>query len=154
MRLANALFLVGSRPTSIRCRCLHSLCRGKATIEPPPTKGVVMSNEVQEGNISFIDFPASSSTPSATPASIATFPLPAGSPRARTAHSAKSVDSGELIGESPEMVEVSAQLRRVASSQATVMLVGESGTGKELAAEFLHAHSPQANGPIVAVNCG
>ena len=113
-----------------------------------------MSNEVQEGNISFIDFPAAASTPSPTPASIATFPLPAGSPRARTAHSLKSVDNGELIGESPEMVEVAAQLRRVASSQATVMLVGESGTGKELAAEFLHAHSPRASGPIVAVNCG
>ena len=113
-----------------------------------------MSNEAQEGNISFIDFPASASTHSATPATIATFPLPAGSPRARSAHSAKSADNGELIGESPEMVEVAAQLRRVASSQATVMLVGESGTGKELAAEFLHARSPRANGPMVAVNCG
>jgi transcriptional regulator with PAS, ATPase and Fis domain len=52
------------------------------------------------------------------------------------------------------MKEVAAQLRRVASSQATVMLVGESGTGKELAAQFLHAHSSRSNGPIVAVNCG
>ena len=39
------------------------------------------------------------------------------------------------------MTQVAAQLRRVASTQATVMLVGESGTGKELAAQFLHAHS-------------
>ena len=117
-----------------------------------------MSNEFQEGNISFVDFStaasAAASTASSAPASIAKFPLPEGSPRPRTAHSTKSADNGELIGESPEMIEVAAQLRRVASSQATVMLVGESGTGKELAAQFLHAHSPRANGPIVAVNCG
>ena len=113
-----------------------------------------MSNEIQEGNVSFIDFPGAASTPSSTSASSATFPLPAGSPRARTVQAAKAADNGALIGESPEMIEVASQLRRVASSQATVMLVGESGTGKELAAQFLHAHSPRSNGPMVAVNCG
>ena len=52
------------------------------------------------------------------------------------------------------MTQVAAQLKRVAATQATVMLVGESGTGKELAAQFLHAHSARSSGPIVAVNCG
>jgi len=113
-----------------------------------------MSNEFQEGNVSFIDFSDAASGGRASPALIATFPLPAGSSRVRAANAARATDNGELIGESPEMVEVAAQLRRVAPSQATVMLVGESGTGKELAAQFLHAHSPRAKGPMVAVNCG
>ena len=113
-----------------------------------------MTNEFQEGNVSFIHFPGATSTAHATPAAIATFPLPTGSPRARSGAAAKAGDNGVLIGESPEMIQVAAQLRRVASSPATVMLVGESGTGKELAAQFLHEHSARANGPMVAVNCG
>jgi DNA-binding NtrC family response regulator len=113
-----------------------------------------MSDELQEANVSFIDFSDVASNPRASPALIATFPLPAGSSRVRSSQAGKATDSGALIGESPEMIEVASQLRRVATSQATVMLVGESGTGKELAAEFLHAHSPRSNGPMVAVNCG
>ena len=113
-----------------------------------------MSNDFQEGNVTVIDFPGTASSSRAMSASIATFAPPAGSTRVRAALAAKSAANGELIGESPEMIEVAAQLRRVAASQATVMLVGESGTGKELAAQFLHAHSPRASGPMVAVNCG
>ncbi len=44
-------------------------------------------------------------------------------------------------------------LRKVAPTPATVLLVGESGTGKELAARSVHAWSPRARGPFVAVNC-
>ena len=113
-----------------------------------------MTNEFQEGNVSFIHFPGVASTAHAAPTTIATFPHPAGSARGRGGPAAKAARNGELIGESPEMTQVAAQLRRVAATQATVMLVGESGTGKELAAQFLHAHSARASGPIVAVNCG
>jgi DNA-binding NtrC family response regulator len=112
-----------------------------------------MTNEFQEGNVSFIHFPGAASNVQSS-ALIATFPHPGGSARGRAVAADTGVDTGELIGESPEMKDVAAQLLRVASSQATVMLVGESGTGKELAAQFLHAHSPRRNGPIVAVNCG
>src|SRR6185369_5781394 len=53
-----------------------------------------------------------------------------------------------------EIQEVAACLRRIAPSQAAVMLVGESGTGKEVAARLLHTHSLRSNGPFVAINCG
>jgi sigma-54 specific flagellar transcriptional regulator A len=45
-------------------------------------------------------------------------------------------------------------LRRVASSNCTVLVTGESGTGKEVAVRLLHEMSSRKNGPLVAVNCG
>lgn len=61
---------------------------------------------------------------------------------------------GKLIGQSPAMSEVFAQIRKVAPSDTTVLVLGESGTGKELVARHIHAKSPRARGPFVAVNCG
>jgi len=53
----------------------------------------------------------------------------------------------------PAMAPVVEALRRVARTNATVLLLGESGTGKELAARSIHAWSARADGPFVAVNC-
>jgi DNA-binding NtrC family response regulator len=53
-----------------------------------------------------------------------------------------------MLGESPEMKEVTEHLRKIAPSMAAVMLVGESGTGKEVAAELLHAHSTRGRQAI------
>ncbi|HUS69134.1 MAG TPA: sigma 54-interacting transcriptional regulator [Kofleriaceae bacterium] len=61
---------------------------------------------------------------------------------------------GLLVGRSPAMRQVFAQLATVAASPATVLLLGETGTGKELAAESIHAESPRAGGPFVVVDCG
>jgi two-component system NtrC family response regulator len=58
-----------------------------------------------------------------------------------------------IIGESGRMQEVFSLVRRVASSEATVLIRGESGTGKELIAKAIHYASPRASGPLVKVNC-
>ena len=58
-----------------------------------------------------------------------------------------------IIGEAAVMKQVSQQIQRAAGTDTTVLLEGESGTGKELFARALHALSPRANGPFVAINC-
>jgi DNA-binding NtrC family response regulator len=58
-----------------------------------------------------------------------------------------------IIGEDASLRLVLQQLHRAATTDATVLLEGESGTGKELFARSLHALSPRADGPFVAINC-
>jgi two-component system NtrC family response regulator len=58
-----------------------------------------------------------------------------------------------IIGESGPMQEVLSLVRRVAPTDATVLIRGESGTGKELIARAIHFASPRARGPLVKVNC-
>ncbi|HOF40721.1 MAG TPA: sigma-54 dependent transcriptional regulator [Candidatus Hydrogenedentes bacterium] len=59
-----------------------------------------------------------------------------------------------IVAESDAMRRVFQQAARVASSDATVLLLGESGTGKEVVAEFIHQRSARAERPLVRVNCG
>ena len=59
----------------------------------------------------------------------------------------------EMVGESPRMRAVYEVVRRVAATDSTVLIEGESGTGKELVARAIHASSPRAAGPFVAINC-
>ena len=59
-----------------------------------------------------------------------------------------------LIGQSAAMQELRTQIVRLARSMAPVAITGESGSGKELAARDIHALSPRADKPFVAVNCG
>jgi DNA-binding NtrC family response regulator len=61
---------------------------------------------------------------------------------------------GELVGASVEMRRVYAILERIAPGDATVLLQGETGTGKDVVARSLHAASPRAGKPFVAVDCG
>jgi DNA-binding NtrC family response regulator len=58
-----------------------------------------------------------------------------------------------IIGESGQMQEVLSMVRRVAPTDATVLIRGESGTGKELIARAIHHASARASGPLVKVNC-
>ena len=59
----------------------------------------------------------------------------------------------QIVGEDAHLKQVSVTLQRAAGTDTTVLLEGESGTGKELFARALHALSPRADGPFVAINC-
>jgi transcriptional regulator with PAS, ATPase and Fis domain len=59
-----------------------------------------------------------------------------------------------LIGSGPAMEEVYRVTRRVARTNASVLLLGETGTGKELIATAIHRLSDRGSGPFVKVNCG
>ena len=59
----------------------------------------------------------------------------------------------QIVGEDPRLKQVLTTLHRAAASDATVLIEGESGTGKELFARAVHALSPRADGPFVAINC-
>jgi DNA-binding NtrC family response regulator len=62
-------------------------------------------------------------------------------------------DASGLLGDSTAIREARETLRKAAASPLRVLLVGEPGTGKELAARALHAQSPRAKKPFIAVNC-
>ncbi|MBL4782119.1 MAG: sigma-54-dependent Fis family transcriptional regulator [Porticoccaceae bacterium] len=70
----------------------------------------------------------------------------------RFAHKDTSA-AGEMIAQDPRAQQVVELARRVATSDATVMLSGESGTGKEVLARFIHDNSSRCDGPFVAINC-
>jgi two-component system response regulator GlrR len=59
-----------------------------------------------------------------------------------------------IITRSPRMAQLLAEARLMAQSDASVLIHGASGTGKELLARAIHAASPRAREPLVAVNCG
>ncbi len=58
-----------------------------------------------------------------------------------------------LLGVAPAFRQAVALARKVAATDASVMICGESGTGKELIAQFIHHHSPRAGRRLVPVNC-
>ncbi|WP_137921336.1 sigma-54-dependent Fis family transcriptional regulator [Hydrogenophaga sp. 2FB] len=60
---------------------------------------------------------------------------------------------GELIGRSKAFDAAARLLRKAAATQVTVLLTGETGVGKERFARALHAMSPRAGKPFIAVNC-
>ncbi|MDH3591839.1 MAG: sigma-54 dependent transcriptional regulator [Planctomycetota bacterium] len=58
-----------------------------------------------------------------------------------------------IVGESPQMVDVFKTIQKVAHSNATVLVLGETGVGKELVAEALHRTSGRNSQPFVKMNC-
>jgi two-component system NtrC family response regulator len=59
----------------------------------------------------------------------------------------------DMLGTSPQMQEVFALIRKVATTNAPVLFLGESGTGKEMAAAAIHRRSTRKEGPFIAINC-
>lgn len=58
-----------------------------------------------------------------------------------------------MLGASPPMHRVFNSIRKVASSDAPVLILGESGTGKEMVAQAIHCRSSRKDGPFIAINC-
>ena len=59
-----------------------------------------------------------------------------------------------LLGTSTSMQAVFNSIRKVATTDAPVLILGESGTGKEMTAQAIHHRSGRKDGPFVAINCG
>lgn len=82
-------------------------------------------------------------------------PAPAGpGGRAVRTGADPAAEDALFIGSSLAMRRVQEKIRSVAPSMATAFITGESGTGKELCALSIHAKSPRADGPFIALNCG
>jgi len=58
-----------------------------------------------------------------------------------------------VIGSSPQMLALIDRMKRIAPTDATVLIQGETGTGKELVAQAIHQNSPRKPKPFVALNC-
>jgi len=58
-----------------------------------------------------------------------------------------------VVGSSPQMLQVIERLKRIAPTNASVLIQGETGTGKELVAQAIHQNSPRKNNPFVGLNC-
>jgi DNA-binding NtrC family response regulator len=64
-----------------------------------------------------------------------------------------SGSTAEVIGSSPQFLRLLEQARKVARTEANVLITGESGTGKEVLARFIHAESPRRARPFIPVDC-
>jgi len=62
--------------------------------------------------------------------------------------------AGDFVGDSAALQRALAQMRQVAPTDSTVLILGETGTGKGLAARTLHALSTRQRGPFITVSCG
>jgi len=63
------------------------------------------------------------------------------------------ISEPKLVGNSPALERLRSAAARVAAGNAKVLITGESGVGKDLIARFIHARSPRAERPFVALNC-
>jgi PAS domain S-box-containing protein len=59
----------------------------------------------------------------------------------------------EIVGQSPALRSVLADVQRVAGAETTVLITGETGTGKELIARAIHQRSTRSKKPLITVNC-
>ena len=62
-------------------------------------------------------------------------------------------DQNSVLGASPAFKQVIALARKVAVTDASVLITGESGSGKEMIAQFIHQNSRRSARPLVAINC-
>ncbi len=80
-------------------------------------------------------------------------PLPPNAEMIAAVLEAVTAENDTMIFRDPVMDRVVQMAKRVAGSQASILVTGESGTGKELIARYLHRNSPRKDKPFVPVNC-
>jgi DNA-binding NtrC family response regulator len=73
--------------------------------------------------------------------------------RERSRSGGTGAETDGMIGDSPQMSDVHALVRRVGPTEATVLIIGESGTGKELLATAIHRASRRRDRPLVSLDC-
>lgn len=115
---------------------------------------------MKQGAVDYIAKPFDHDEMLASIAAILSQPKPSPEPATTTtpADSTSSTDtanqpSSNMIGNSQPMLELASRIRKVARTDATVLIQGESGTGKELAAHSIHQQSRRAQEPMISVNC-
>ncbi|GAA4021257.1 sigma-54 dependent transcriptional regulator [Actimicrobium antarcticum] len=75
-------------------------------------------------------------------------------PRSALSDPVASNDPAPMVGNTVQMHRLLHQIKRIARTDAAVLINGQSGTGKELAAQSIHRQSARRQAPFVAVNCG
>jgi PAS domain S-box-containing protein len=60
----------------------------------------------------------------------------------------------DIVGQSAPLINLLEQVKQVALTNSTVLILGESGTGKEAIARAIHDNSPRASHPLIKINCG
>ncbi|HBG45921.1 MAG TPA: PEP-CTERM-box response regulator transcription factor [Deltaproteobacteria bacterium] len=66
----------------------------------------------------------------------------------------KTCEGSRIIGQCQKMLEVAATIRKVASSEVSILIMGESGTGKELVSRAVHSMSLRKGEAFIPINCG
>ncbi|GJM44156.1 MAG: sigma-54-dependent Fis family transcriptional regulator [Gemmatimonadota bacterium] len=139
---------------------LHLLRIARAGHRPVPVL-VLADNGNRHGAISYMDagaydYVANPSDPNELRATVDEI-LRLASADEEPGHIAMSegdhASESQIVGRSPEMIEIFKMIGRVAKSDAAVLIQGESGTGKELVARTIHETSRRAEKPFLAVNC-
>jgi len=133
--------------------------------------GAILSAIARKADLSVLDTPDHVAPP-ATPATVSldrgtapailrgkapgSFALTydeAGSPGALAALLACAAEKDAPIAADPESLSVIALAEKLAASEIPILINGPTGTGKEVLSRFIHARSPRADGPFIAVNC-
>ncbi|WP_300164798.1 sigma-54 dependent transcriptional regulator [Solidesulfovibrio sp.] len=78
--------------------------------------------------------------------------VPLVAPKSRKGQDGEKLE--DLVGESPAMLRLLERIRKIAATDADVLIIGETGTGKELTAEAVHRLSDRAPMPFISINCG
>jgi transcriptional regulator with GAF, ATPase, and Fis domain len=73
--------------------------------------------------------------------------------REQNAQLKEKLSGPALVGSSDVMKKLQEQSRKVAGTNATILITGETGSGKEVFAQFIHDNSPRRAGPLVKMNC-